>query len=140
MEFFLSALAMLICYADDCGIWYPIKHENRDTIIGTINADLASLLTWGDDNMTTFEPSKTHFTLISNRTANRFNMCFLFPRIMFGGAPIKRKPAVELVGYLFDEKMTWSGMIEANAKKARQRIGMLSRLRHLLDDRYITIF
>ena len=54
---------------------------------------------------------------------------------MFGGAPIKRKPAVKLVGYLFDEKMTWSGMIEANAKKARQRIGMLSRLRHLLDDR-----
>ena len=44
------------CYADDCGIWYPITNENRDTIVGTINADLASLLIWGDDNMTTFEP------------------------------------------------------------------------------------
>ena len=135
MEFFLSSLAMLICYADDCGIWYPITDANRDTIVDMINADLASLLIWGEDNMTTFEPSKTHFTLISNRTANRFNLCFPFPRLMFGGALVKRKPAVKLVGYMFDEKMTWSGMIEANAKKARQRIGMLSRLRHLLDDR-----
>ena len=48
---------------------------------------------------------------------------------------MKRKPAVKLVGYLFDERMTWSGMISAMAKKARMRLGMLSRLRHLLDDR-----
>ena len=96
MEFFLSAFAMLICYVDECGIWYPITDENRDTIVGTIDADLVSLLIWGDDNMTTFEPSKTHFTLISDRIANRFNMCFPFPRIVFGGAP---KSAVKLVGY-----------------------------------------
>jgi hypothetical protein len=41
---------------------------------------------------------------------------------------------VKLVGFLFDEKMTWAGMIAGIAKKARQRIGMLTRLRPLLDD------
>ena len=69
MEHFLSFLCMLICYADDCGLWYAITELNRHHIVDTINADLASLLQWSDDNKTTFEPSKTHFTLISNRTA-----------------------------------------------------------------------
>jgi hypothetical protein len=126
---------MLICYADDCGIWYAITEENRHTIIGTINADLESLLKWGDDNLTTFEPSKTHYTLISNRTSKKFNMCFPFPRIKFDGALVKRKPACKLVGYLFDEKMSWSGMVSNIATKARARLGMLVRLRRLLDDR-----
>ena len=134
MVHFLSMFAMLICYADDCGLWYPITDENRDTIVDTIDKDLASLLVWADDNKTTFEPSKTHFTLISNRTSNRFNLSFPFPRIMFGDNPVKRKPEVKLVGFLFDERMTWSGMVAANAKKARCRLGMLAGLRHLLDD------
>ena len=67
MEYFLSLLALLFCYADDCGIWYPITEENKLTIVQTINNDLDSLLVWGEDNKTSFAPSKTHFTLISNK-------------------------------------------------------------------------
>ena len=135
MEYFLSLLALLFCYADDCGIWYPITEENKLTIVQTINNDLDSLLVWGKDNKTSFAPSKTHFTLISNKTQNQFDLCFPFPRIMFGGVPVKRKPAVKLVGYLFDEGLSWSGMIAGIAQKARMRLGMLSRLRPLLNDR-----
>ena len=134
MEFYLSFLAMLICYADDCGIWYAITEENTHYIVDTINADLKALQRWDDDNKTTFEPSKTHYALISNKSTNCFNLCFPFKRIVFEGVPIKRKSAVKLVGYLFDEKLGWSGMISALAKKARMRLGMLRRLRPLLDD------
>ena len=108
MESFLSSFAMLICYADDCGLWYPITDENRLTIVDQINKDLDSLLVWADDNNTTFEPSKTHFTLISKRTSKKFDLCFPFPRIMFDGVPVKREKAVKLVGYMFDEELTWS--------------------------------
>jgi hypothetical protein len=82
-SYLVSKLAMLICYADDCGLWYPITSENYHSIVNSINSDLASLLDWGADNKTAFEPTKTHFTLISNKTKNRFNLCFPFPRIMF---------------------------------------------------------
>ena len=47
MEYFLSLLAQLFCYADDCGIWYAITDENRDYIVHIlhkINQDLESLL------------------------------------------------------------------------------------------------
>ena len=134
MEYFLSLLALLFCYADDCGIWYAITDENRDYIVHKINEDLESLLVWGADNKTAFAPSKTHFTLISNKTKNKFDLCFPYPRLMFGGVPVKRKPAVKLVGFMFDERMSWAGMIAGIAKKARQRLGMLTRLRPLLDD------
>lgn len=53
---------------------------------------------------------------------------------MFDGVPVKRKKAVKLVGYTFDEELTWSEMIATKAKKARMRLGMLSKLRRFLDD------
>ena len=54
---------------------------------------------------------------------------------MFEGIPIKRKSVVKLVGYLFDERLGWSGMIQDLALKTRRRLGMLTRLRPLLDDK-----
>ena len=33
----------------------------------------------------------------------QLDLCFPFPRIMFDGVPVKRKKAVKLVGYTFDE-------------------------------------
>ena len=61
MERYLSTLAMLICYADDCGVWYEITDENRDSIVGSINADLRDVLVWAESNKTTFEPTKKEF-------------------------------------------------------------------------------
>ena len=69
MEYYvyLSALTMLICYADDCGVRYEITDGNRDSIVRSINADLRDVLVWAESNKTTFEPTKTHFTLISRK-------------------------------------------------------------------------
>ena len=130
MECWISQTAMLICYADDSGLWYPITDSNRDTIIHTINQDLQGLLDWAADNLTTFEPTKTHFTLMSNRTSHKFDPA----GIVFDGVAIERKPEVKLVGYMFDEHMTWSTMIDKLYKKARSRMGMLTRLRSCLNN------
>jgi hypothetical protein len=134
LEHYISKLGMLICYADDCGVWYEITDANRDSIVDTINLDLRNVLDWGEDNKTTFEPSKTHFALISRKSSKKFSFCFPLPRLMFDGVPIKRKPAVKLVGFTFDEEMSWASMIDGIAMKARRRLGMLNRLRPLLSD------
>jgi hypothetical protein len=131
MECWISKTAMLICYADDSGLWYPITDENRSSILQTINQDLQSLSDWAKDNKTTFEPTKTHFTLISNRTSHRFDPT----GIMFENVEIERKAEVKLVGYIFDGHMTWSTMLEKLYKKARSRMGMLVRLRSCLNNK-----
>ena len=53
---------------------------------------------------------------------------------MFVEIPVKRKNAVKIVGCLFDGMMTWAGMVAGIAKKASQRIVMLTRLRPVLGD------
>ena len=47
MEEFLSKMAMLICYADDCGFLYEITEGNKWTVIDQINKDLEALMDWG---------------------------------------------------------------------------------------------
>ena len=54
-------------YADDCGLWYEIDDNNRDVIVSIINIDLQSLIVWGHGNLTTFEPEKTTYIIISRK-------------------------------------------------------------------------
>ena len=65
----------------------------------------------------------------------RLAICFPFPRIVFDGALLKRKSAVKRVGCLFDEHLSWAGVIQDIAKKTRRRLGMLTRLRPLLGNK-----
>ena len=52
---------------------------------------------------------------------------------------VKRKPACKLVGYLFDERLSWAGTIADIVSKARRRFGMLTRLRRLLDNNNVQV-
>ena len=108
-------------YADDCGLWYEIDDTNRDVIVSIINNNLQSLVQWGQRKLTTFEPSKTTYTVISRRR-NPFDPFERSTGIQMGGAQVKRVDEVKLVGFLFDAKLTF-------AKKARRRLGALRRLK-----------
>ena len=128
MEAWISALGELICYADDSGLWYEITAGNRDHIIEGINKDLQGLMDWGDDNKTLFEADKTAMMLVSNKR-HRFDIS----GIQMGGFPVEQVKQLKLVGYLFDEKMSFGPMIQKIAKKARCRVAALRRIKHLLD-------
>ena len=54
-------------YADDIGLWYEVTAENRAVIVAIINLDLESLIQWGIGNMTTFEPEKAAFMVVSQK-------------------------------------------------------------------------
>ena len=52
--------------------------------------------------------------------------------IKMGGFPVEQVKQLKLVGYLFDQKMTFGPMVGKLAKKARSRVAALRRVRHLL--------
>jgi hypothetical protein len=130
IESALCELACLFCYADDSGLWYEVTHQNRNTIIDTINKDLEKLMAWGVDNKTTFEPKKNTYMFISQRKA-RLDCSGL----MMGGKQIKAVEEMELVGFVFDKRLRWGPMIDKVVKKARIRMAGLRRLRTALDDK-----
>jgi len=111
-------------------LWYEITAENRDVVTDRINSDLAGLLIWGDDNKTTFEPTKTFSMLVSLKRSDRFegldNLCM-------GGTVIKQVTEMKLVGFVFDSRMSWGPMISKLVAKARCKLGALRRLRPYLD-------
>ena len=111
----------------ESGLWYEITADNRGGMIQGINADLESLMEWGRDNKTTFEADKTAMMLISNKKKP-----FDLTGIKMGGFPVEQVQQLKLVGYLFDQKMTFGPMVSKLAKKARSRVAALRRIRHLL--------
>ena len=112
MDQWISKLGELICYADDSGLWYEITAENRDYIIQGINADLDSLMEWGRDNKTTFEADKTAMMLVSNKRRP-----FDITGIQMGEFPVEQVKELKLVGYLFDQKMTFGPMVSKLASQ-----------------------
>jgi len=119
-------------YADDIGLWYEITDENRAVIVAIINLDLESLIQWGNDNMTTFEPDKAAFMVVSQRK-NPFDPFENSAGITMGGMQVKRVESTKLVGFTFDSKLKFGEMIDKLAKKARVRLGAIRRLKPMLD-------
>ena len=120
------------CYADDCGIWYEITDDNRDVVVAIVNTDLERLIEWGRENMTTFEPEKTSYCIISRRK-NPFDPYEASTGIRMGGLLVDRVDELKLVGYLFDSKLTFAGMVDKQARKARSRLAAVRRLKPMLD-------
>ena len=121
-----------ICYADDCGLLYEITEDNRTLIAAIINLDLDSLIEWGDDNLTTFEPEKASYTVVS-RKKRPYDPNDYCSGIKMGGAAVEQLDEAKLVGYLFDSQFGFGKMVDKIARKARTRIAALRRLKPMLD-------
>ena len=123
----LSAEVVPFGYADDVALWYEIEFDH---LISTavINQDMATLKRWGDDNKTTFEPEKMSVMVISQK-----RVPFDASGIFFNGEELSVVDDTTLVGLKIDRRMRWGPMINKLALKARQRVGALSRVRHLLN-------
>ena len=125
----ISISGTLVCYADDSALWYEFKPGvSRDEIIDSINSDLATLLVWGEDNKTTFEPKKTSMMLVSQK-----HTPFDLTGIVMDGKAVEQMTQMKLVGFIFDSKMRWGQMIDKVARKARARLAALRRLVPVLD-------
>ena len=99
MPLVLGAEAVPFNYADDTGLLYVITESNRDTIIDTVNNDLQALV----DNHTTFEKTKTHMMVVSNKNASAFDPT----GIVMGGHKVEQLEELKLMGYIFDEALSW---------------------------------
>ena len=109
-------------------LWYEIDVDHSVST-AVINQDLQALKLWGDDNKTTFEPEKMSAMVISQK-----RQPFDASGIIFNNEELSVVDDTTLVGLKIDRRMRWGPMINKLAVKARQRIGALSRVRHLLSN------
>ena len=79
-------------------------------------------------NRTTFEPKKMSVMVVSQKKSP-----FDAAGIVFEGEELRVLDETTLVGITIDSRLRWGPMVDKLATKARQRLGALSRVRHLLD-------
>jgi hypothetical protein len=130
----LQVLSELFNYADDSALW--IEFDGLDDLIRAIdqaNNDLQALLLWGDSINLTFESAKNTCMIVS-RTHQDFSKTLEQHPIMMEGDVVRRVSEIKLVGFVFDEKLTWTKMISQLASRARSQLGALFRMRPVMND------
>ena len=94
-------------YADDTIIVSSAK--SVDTLISTLEDDLARVDQWLQNNKMTINMTKTEF--ISFGTKRRLDK-FDNKTVNYMGTPLERKRSVKYLGVIFDEKMQWENHIK----------------------------
>jgi hypothetical protein len=125
--------AMVFSYADDTALVRVLtpKDTTPEGIIrvtAEVNQDLEALVQWGKRWGLTFEPKKNEQMVVSLKQSSAN-----FPGLQCEGLKVKVVDQMKLVGFVFDSKLKWAGMVDRVRSKARCRLGALFRMCGVLD-------
>lgn len=131
-------------YADDSTLHCSFKLQNsnnkqsvidvaRQNCVISLNSDLVRVAEWGSNNMVDFNPSKTKYTIFSNRPD------IASPNISFNDINIPSSPGIEVLGVALSNNLSWTPFIKSIAKKAAQKLGLLYRAKHYFSDEQMSV-
>ena len=120
-----STSLKFILFADDTNVFY--SGVDIQTICECISRELDKLHVWLSVNKLSLNVDKANFILFGNRK-NIDNVC-----ISMNNSIITRVRATKLLGVIIDEKLTWKDHISLGRSKLSKTVGILYRIRHLLN-------
>ena len=122
-----SPLSTKILYADDTNIF--LSGKNMQQLFSTMNSELAKLTDWLLANKLSLNVSKTHYVLFSPGHRN-FDTC---PDLLLNGSVLERKSSTMFLGVKLDSKLTWFEHISYIRIKIAKNVGVINKVRHLLN-------
>ena len=120
-----SSILKLILFADDTNVFY--SGVDIQTLCECINRELNNLHVWLSVNKLSLNVDKTNYILFGNRKYID-NVC-----ISMNNSIITRVRATQFLGVIIDEKLTWKDHISLVRSKLAKTVGILYRVRHLLN-------
>ena len=120
-----STSLKFILFADDTNVCY--SGVDIQTICECISRELDKLHVWLSVNKLSLNVDKTNFILFGNRK-NIDNVC-----ISLNNSIITRVRATKFLGVIIHEKLTWKDHISLVRSKLSKTVGILYRIRHLLN-------
>jgi hypothetical protein len=106
-------------FADDVALLENFKNSDRAEIV--CNKDLGMLHSWANTWGMEFNPSKTEVMIFSNKRVKSTPIFYL------NGIKLNQVSVHKHLGLIFSESMKWSNHIDSCVKKARRKLGLLSR-------------
>ena len=118
-------LFIFILFADDTNIFY--SGVDIQTLCECISRELNKLHVWLSVNKLSLNVDKTNYILFGNRKYID-NVC-----ISMNNSIITRVRATTFLGVIIDEKLTWNDHLSLVRSKLAKTVGILYRVRHLLN-------
>ena len=94
-----------------------------------LNADVANLAEWFNNNYLTLNASKSKFVLFGGD--RRMQTCRGI-KLFIDHENLEREDSIKYVDVIIHKNLTWNEHIESLIGKVNQRIGLLNRIKHLL--------
>ena len=117
----------VVMYADDTVIYFSANCCQN--IEYYLNADLANLAVWFNNNYLTLNTSKSKFVLFGGD--RRLQTC-QGVKLVIDHENLECEDSIKYLGVVIHKNLTWNEHIESLIAKVNQRIGLLNRIKHLL--------
>ena len=125
----LPQAVKLAVYSDDTTIYINIDCESDvATQCAIFQSGVDSLFAWGRGWKISFEPSKSQAMIVSNKRRP-----WSIEPVQFGGINVEEVSEMRILGVSIDTKLTFKSYILNCAKRARQRLSMMSRATRIVD-------
>ena len=119
----------LVTYADDTTLFVGLRFkETVQEDCGILQEAVDAVERWGRDWRITFEPAKSQAMTVS-RKVDEWDI----PDINFCGRTVNETDLLELLGMLFDKRLTLTPHVIKIGSKASIRLGFFRRVAPLLD-------
>lgn len=118
---------MPLMFADDTCLL--LSHSNIDTLIREANEELQNISKWFKVNQLSLNIEKTNFMIFS--TKNKGDCQDI--EVSIDGLKISQVNQIKFLGVIVDQKLTWKYHIQHVCRKIMKSVGILSRVRSLID-------
>jgi hypothetical protein len=115
-------------YPDDTNI--TAYHTNINKVEDVLNKDLDILYRWLQANRLSLNVLKSEYMLICSKV--RINKLTSDPKIFIGGHSLKRVVVTKSLGLMIDENLSWEEHVNYISRKVAKDLGMLRRIRDLV--------
>ena len=115
-------------YADDTLLY--VSDDNILPATHKLQADINAVSKWFKQNQLSLSVEKTFTMFVGSK--HRLEQIDTYPVLLLNDQLLQRKEEATYLGLIIDNCLTWDAHIDNLCKKLRPKVGMFSRLRHIL--------
>ena len=131
-----SEILDFVLFADDTNIF--LSGKNIQKLFTTMNEEISKINSWFETNKLTVNIDKTCYSIFHSQKQNNFVQTA--PKLMIGNKSIQRKPFIKFLGVYIDENLKWNHHIKNVVNKICRNIGILYKIRKLLNSHCLKLF
>ena len=124
----ISTKLKFFLFADDTNIFFD--HNNLNMLEKIVNQELKKLSLWLNANRLALNVSKTNFVVFAPKNKASKNVTIIINR-----HAIEEKEYVKYLGVLIDSQLSFNYHIKAVNKKISRTVGLMSKLRYLMNQK-----